>query len=151
MERLTDRLTDLTAAAGLSTQPLAVDQAAPQIASAGGILPRRPQEFFHEPRIEATLDAGPTSKGPSTSHELPMPAQQRRWRHQERPPAPPRQQPGQRGQDQAICGGVMVPGNLAVLHGKLMPQDGDPGILVVWCGTDAHQSENVAARGERRG
>ena len=47
--------------------------------------------------------------------------------------------------------GVMVPGNLAVLHGKLMPQDGDPGILVVWCGTDAHQSENVAARGERRG
>jgi len=45
----------------------------------------------------------------------------------------------------------MVPGNLAVLHGKLMPQDGDPGILVVWCGTDAHQSENVAARGERRG
>ena len=69
MERLPDRLTNLTAAAGLLSQPLAADQAAPQI----------------------------TRRGDS-----PSPAQQRRWRHQERPPALPRQQPGQRGRDEAL-------------------------------------------------
>jgi hypothetical protein len=86
----------------MSSQPLAADQAAPQITPAGGFSLASRKIFFHEPRIEATLDARLTSIGPSMSHELPMPAQQRRWRHHNRPPALSRQQPGQRGLDQAI-------------------------------------------------
>jgi hypothetical protein len=43
-----------------------------------GVLPRQPQDQLHNGRVEAPLDTGLTSVGPSTSHQVPMPAQQRR-------------------------------------------------------------------------
>ena len=72
-----------------------------------------------------------------------MPAQQRRRRDQEGGPALPRQEPGQRGQDQAIGRRVARPGNLAVQHRQLVAQDGDLDVLDVWFRTEAHQPETA--------
>jgi hypothetical protein len=68
------------------------------------VLPYQPQDQLDNGRIEARLDTGLTGVGQSTSHELPMPAQERGRRDQEHRPALPRQQPGQRGHDQRSVG-----------------------------------------------
>jgi len=80
-----------------------------------------------------------------------VPAQQRRWRDQERRPALPRQQPGQRGQDQAISWCVAGAGNLAAKHRQLVAQDGDLDVLDVWFRTEAHQPENAPYEEEDEG
>ena len=80
-----------------------------------------------------------------------MPAQQRRRRDEERRPALPRQHPGQRGEDQAIGGGVARAGNLTVQHRQLVAQDGDLEILVVWLGTQADQPQDAPYEEEHEG
>ena len=73
-----------------------------------------------------------------------MPSHQCRRGDQERQPALPRQQPGQRGQDQAIRWYVARADKLAVKHRQLVAQDGDLDVLVVWFGTEADQPEDVS-------
>ena len=76
----------------------------------------------------------PTSAGPSTSHDLPMPAQQRGRCHQERRPALPWQHPGRRGQDQGrstprSCGTRSVPPNCHAGRGCITEAIGSSHIL----------------------
>src|ERR1700704_863222 len=80
-----------------------------------------------------------------------MPAQQRRRRDQERRPALPRQEPGQRGQDQAISWCVAWPGNLAVKHRQLVAKDGNLDVLIVWFGTETDQPEDASYKEEDDG
>ena len=84
----------------------------PQVTPAR-VLACQPQDQLHERRIEASLDSGLTSVGPSTSHEFTMPSHQCRRGDQERRPTLPRQQPGQGRQDQAVSWSVAGAGNLA--------------------------------------
>jgi hypothetical protein len=71
-----------------------------------------------------------------------MPAQQHRRRDQKDSAPPPRQEPGQGGEDGPVGGGVARPGHLAAQHHQLVAQHRDLHILRVRGRTDPDQTEN---------
>ncbi len=67
---------------------------------------------------------------PAARHQLPMPAQKRRRRHQERRPHPSRQRPTKRGEQRPIVWAKLRTSDLALEHVQLVAQNEDLDLLL---------------------
>ena len=74
-------------------------------------------------------------------HELPVPAHERRWRHEESRPTLTREQSCERCEHSPIGGGVPGARDLATKYGELMTKHRDLDVLLVWGRTDSKQLE----------
>ena len=71
--------------------------------------------------------------------KLPVPAHERRWRHEKSRQMFTREQSCERGEHSTIGGGVPGPRDLATKYGELMTQYRDLDVLLVWGRTDSKQ------------
>lgn len=67
--------------------------------------------------------------GPLAGNQVAVPAQQRRWRHEENAPRPARQQPRERRQQHPVPVAQIGPVHPASQHGDLMPEHEDLNLL----------------------
>jgi hypothetical protein len=102
-----------------------------------GVLAAHADGQPHGARVKAAPGAvAPVRIGPAATDQFPVPAHQRRGRDQKHRPAFAREQPGQRGQHQAIRRGVPGPGDLTTQHQQLVAQHRD--LHVAGRSTDPH-------------
>ena len=112
------------------------------------VLPGHAQHQIDDRRIQSAPTAVPVRVGPAAPDQVPVPAQQRGRRYQERRPPLPRQQPRQHRQHQPIRRGVPGPGDLPAQHRQLVPQDGDLHVLRIRRRTDPQQPEHPTQQHE---
>jgi hypothetical protein len=108
------------------------------------VLPREAQDESDDVGIERIASTLVTGRiGPVSGHELPVPAHERRWRHEEGGPLLTREQSCERCEHSTIGGGVPGARDLATKYGDLMTKHRDLDVFLVWSRTDSKQFEEL--------
>ena len=125
----------------------------PEIAPPG-VLTRKSKDESDHIRIERVGgNRLATRVGPMPTNELPVPAQQRYWRHEEGCPTLTRQPSRQRCEYSAIGRGEPGSCYLAAQHRELMTKHRDLDVLLVRRRTDSNEAEQLSneQEGDRTG
>jgi hypothetical protein len=114
------------------------------------VLPRQAEDESDDVGIKSIASILATVRvGPVPRQELPMPAHERRWCHEESDPTLTPEQSCQRGEHSTVGGGVPGARDLATKYGELMTKHRDLDVFVVGGGTDSKQVEQPSNHEER--